>query len=274
MNILRKGSTGTEVSQLQKILVEKGFSVKPDGVFGDNTHLAVCQFQKSANLTADGIVGQVTWNALLGNKSGQNTASPKKETSEKNELDFRKAAELLGVEEAAIRAVHQVESGGRKGFLPDGRPMILFEGHIFWNQLKKVGINPENHVQSNEDILFPRRDRTSYKSGTAEHNRLERAMKIHREAALNSASWGMFQIMGFNHKLCGYNTVTEYVKAMEANSSNQLIAFVNFLKNSKFDAPLKQLDWAGFAAKYNGPAYKDYRYDEKLEAAYKKYKNV
>ena len=55
--------------------------------------------------------------------------------------DIRNAAEQIGVEPCAVKAVVDVESGG-DGFLPDGRVKILFEGHVFWKELQKRGINP------------------------------------------------------------------------------------------------------------------------------------
>ena len=62
---LRSGSQGDDVILLQKILNSYGYSVKIDGIFGKATEAAVKQFQKSHNLTPDGIVGPKTWNALL-----------------------------------------------------------------------------------------------------------------------------------------------------------------------------------------------------------------
>ena len=59
------------------------------------------------------------------------------------EEDFILVARLLDVEVAALIAVQQVETGGRGGFFAPGKPAIIFEGHIFWNQLKKRNINPE-----------------------------------------------------------------------------------------------------------------------------------
>src|ERR671917_272606 len=51
--------------------------------------------------------------------------------------------------------VYTVESNG-SGFLKDGRPRILFEGHIFWKQLTDKGIPPGPYVKGNEDILYPK----------------------------------------------------------------------------------------------------------------------
>lgn len=65
--ILRIGSDGNAVFELQKMLAAKGFSPGvADGKFGDNTKKAVIAFQKANRLNADGIVGEVTYKALFG----------------------------------------------------------------------------------------------------------------------------------------------------------------------------------------------------------------
>lgn len=120
-----------------------------------------------------------------------------------SEQDFQRAADCLGIEVATIKAVQEVESGGRGGFLPSRRPPILFEGHIFWRELKNRGIDPRSVQAGNEDIVYEQWTRSYYLGGEKEYHRLEKALKIHEEAALASASWGMFQIMGNNFAECG-----------------------------------------------------------------------
>ncbi|MBP1744433.1 MAG: polysaccharide deacetylase [Firmicutes bacterium] len=66
---LRLGSTGTGVMQLQQALANKGYSLAVDGSFGPITQNAVISFQRSVGITADGIVGPVTW-SKLGTSSG------------------------------------------------------------------------------------------------------------------------------------------------------------------------------------------------------------
>lgn len=63
--VLRQGSSGVAVKDLQVRLTKHGFNPgKTDGIFGSNTKSAVLAFQKSANLAQDGIVGNQTWAAL------------------------------------------------------------------------------------------------------------------------------------------------------------------------------------------------------------------
>ena len=186
--------------------------------------------------------------------------------------DFTQVAELLGCEPAALKAVQQVETGGRGGFFSPGRPAILFEGHIFWTQLKKRVSNPEDYVKGNENILYPKWEKGHYKGGIGEYDRLEQARKINREAADASASWGMFQIMGFNYAACGEESIESFVRSMCESEFKQLLLTANFIKkNSQMLQALQARDWAVFAKCYNGPAYAQNRYDVKLEAAYQKY---
>lgn len=187
------------------------------------------------------------------------------------EKDFSRAAELLDVEVAAIKAVQSVETAGRGGFVAPSRPTILFEGHIFWNQLIKNGLEPKNLVNGNEDILYQKWTKQYYKSGIAEYDRLARAIKIHENAANSSASWGMFQIMGFNFAACGCKTLNEFLASITHSEGKQLELFVVFLQKNGWVKYLRTQNWAEFARHYNGPSYALNDYDKKLARAYAKY---
>lgn len=63
--VLRKGSKGDEVKEVQRRLKKWGYySGSVDGVFGKGTRAAVIAFQKKNGLTADGVVGKATYKAL------------------------------------------------------------------------------------------------------------------------------------------------------------------------------------------------------------------
>lgn len=185
------------------------------------------------------------------------------------DTDIAQLARQNQLEPAALKAVVMVESNGR-GFLPDGRCKILFEGHIFWRQLVIAGINPSRLVMGNQDILYEKMNISKYVGGAGEYTRLEKAMNIHKTAALKSASYGLFQIMGFNHALCGYSTVTEFVEAMNVSEEKQLTAALNFMHNLKLIDILKQKNWKEFSRLYNGRRYAEYSYHTKLQNAYNK----
>lgn len=83
----------------------------------------------------------------------------------------------------------------------------------------------------------------------------------------------MFQILGNNHKLAGYQDVFEMVHSFEKGEAFHLDAFVNFVKNTKLDIHIQKKNWSAFASGYNGKSYKKNKYDIKLWNAYKKHKS-
>jgi len=178
-----------------------------------------------------------------------------------SEPDFKRAADRLGCEVAAVKAVAEVESGGKTGFLPDKRPKILFESRWFHK------LTGGRFDASNPDISTPTWVR-NYKGGAAEYGRLEAAIALDRAAALKSASWGMFQILGVNHAVVGFADVEAFVRAQVESEGKQLDAFVGFVISNKLDDELRDKRWADFARVYNGPGFAENRYDAKMAEAY------
>ncbi|CAA0152172.1 N-acetylmuramidase family protein [Tenacibaculum maritimum] len=179
-----------------------------------------------------------------------------------NESDFIDAAKQLNVSVAVIKAVCEVEAP-RGGFLRYGQPVILFERHKFHQFTEGI------YSKTNSDISNPRPG--GYLGYSQEHLRLQKATKLNREAGLKSASWGRFQIMGFNYKLCGFTSLQKFINAMYRSEKSQLDAFVNFIKSVKLQDELQKLDWHGFARAYNGKNYYKNKYAKRLKKAYKKY---
>jgi len=182
-------------------------------------------------------------------------------------MDYKSLAAKLGIKEAVLRAVVDVESQG-DGFLPDGKPKILFEPHIFWKQLKAQGIDPNKVRKGNEDILYPTWQQGKYGKVSEQHTRLNRAMKINAQAAFESASYGAYQILGNNWKSLGYLTYHEFV-ADAYTEEGQIDMFTRFLKINKLIPSLQKLDFNTFALKYNGAAAAKNKYGEKINQAYK-----
>ncbi len=184
------------------------------------------------------------------------------------EYDFEQAAARIGCEVAAIKAVTSVESRG-SGFDPEGFPITLFEGHWFHKLTKGA------YSASHPTLSYPKWTRQFYgKSWQQEKARLQQAIELDRTAGMLSASWGMFQIMGFNHKLCGFADVQSFVNAMCESEGKQLDAFVTFILGANLASALISKNWAAFAKTYNGPEYAKNAYDVKLQAAYKKHAGV
>ena len=75
--------------------------------------------------------------------------------------------------------------------------------------------------------------------------------------------------MGENHAQAGHLTLQGFINAMYRSAAAQLDAFVSFnLADARLVQAIRGRMWATYARIYNGPAYRDNRYDEKLAAAY------
>jgi hypothetical protein len=178
--------------------------------------------------------------------------------------DYLAAANRLRCDVAAVKAVCEVEAP-KGGFFPDGTPTTLFEGHKFH------AFTDGRFSETHPEISYESWTREHYGDWRREKERLAEAIALDREAALKSASWGKFQIMGFNHKAAGFLRVQAFVNAMYESEGAQLQAFVNFVLHEKLDDELRDRRWADFARKYNGPGFKANRYDTKLAAAFSRH---
>lgn len=269
--LLRLGDKGHRVRDLQVALNRNGAKLLTDGDFGPKTEAAVIAFQRKARLVVDGVVGEKTWAALAG---GDCKLLLK-------ESDLVRAADRLGAELTAIKAVNEVESRGA-GFFAPGKPAILFERHIMHRRLllNATGEQAEAVRQQIAElvILHPQLVNPApggYIGGIAEHQRLARAKMIDANRALESASWGLFQIMGFHWRALGYPSVQAMVEQMQHSEAAQLDAFVRFIEaDPALHRALKQRKWTDFARRYNGPAYARNLYDVKLARAYTRFKDL
>lgn len=178
-----------------------------------------------------------------------------------------------GIHPAALLAVKLIESGTKSGFLDSGKPQILFEGHVFYKYLKAnvKSLDMNKLCAQYPNIVYPKWDRSKYFGGEKEWTRLEQARKINMKYANYAASWGMFQVMGFNYKTCGCKSIDEFVEKMCTSQEQQLLLTLNFLKNSNLIVPLQKRQWATFAKGYNGPGFAKNKYHIKLQAAYNNY---
>lgn len=201
-------------------------------------------------------------------------------------------------------AIAKVESGGRDAFWRlssgDGAhiPAILYERHYFSD------LTGGKYDEAHTDISWPSGYRKKSLLGTADKKmrdhkveaadvysdyatsylRLINAYRLNANAALQSCSWGKFQIMGQNFKLCGMRSAEDFVKKMCESESGQIQLLTGFIrkkplawKNPKNKALGKEIslwdavktkNWRAIAFNYNGPGYETYAYHTKLENAY------
>jgi hypothetical protein len=263
MAILKNGSRGEQVAALQRQLKSLGYNLKDDGIFGDTTEQYVKEVQRRFKLKDDGVVGDKTWAVL---------SAPNTTLQGLTEADYQWAADFLADDVPSVKAVRDVEAP-LGGFLPDGRATILYERHVMYRQLFANGINPDPISASNPDIVNKKTG--GYLGKAAEYKRLDAAIAIDEKSALESCSWGAYQIMGYHWKLLGFDSVYAFIDKMKSSERGQLECFVRFIKvNPVLLKAIRQDDWVTFAKYYNGSNYRKNFYDEKLEAAFKKYASL
>lgn len=178
--------------------------------------------------------------------------------------DVEVIAGYLGCYVASVRAVVAVESEG-KGFR-NWRPLILNEPHVFWRELGAG----EKRARAVKAGLAYRKWRTKPypKTQDGRYAWLDQAMKIDEAAALRSCSWGLGQMMGFNHAACGFADVRSFVQAMTVSEGAQLYAMARFIVSKGLQHHMRSRNWAKFAHGYNGSGYKKNRYDARLAEAW------
>ncbi|UYF73037.1 N-acetylmuramidase family protein [Acinetobacter ursingii] len=180
------------------------------------------------------------------------------------------AAKSINVPTAALQAVMKVEAKG-SGFNTDGTPVILFERHVFRNRLITNG-----KASIADKVMRARPDLCATTSGgyglySAQHGRLNAACQYDRNSALESASWGLGQVMGYHWKALGYASLQAFINAMYKDEASQLDAMCRFIKFNGLDKYLRKQDWKNFAFNYNGKEYAKNNYDVKLANAFKEF---
>jgi hypothetical protein len=177
----------------------------------------------------------------------------------------------LGVEEAALLAVAEVESAGKPFAEVDGKPMplIRWECHYFFKllpeKLRAQAVDAKLAHPKAAAVPNPGKQQARY-------DLLARAKEIDESAALSSCSWGLGQVMGSHWKWLGYSSPQELVNVACSGIPGQVQLMARFIKKNNLVDELQRKDWASFARAYNGSSFKVNRYDEKMAQAYARYR--
>lgn len=245
---------------IQKTLSQKlVLDLVIDGNFGPASVAALQKFQLQSGLPGTGVYDPAT----------QAVVEPFLLEHFVTRADFQSAADALGVEIAAVKAVQETETSG-SGFTYTGKVRILFERHWMYRFLQqKLPAAQFSKIQlANADIINSTpggyaTGPTANARSLAEYTRFSRAFAIDPTCAMMSASWGLFQIMGFNANFAGFKNedgtpnVGPFVDSMKVNEQAQLAGFVNFIKTYNGGGlwqAMKNHDWVTFARIYNGSA--------------------
>jgi len=192
----------------------------------------------------------------------------------------------LGIDVEIALAVICVESGG-SGFSSDGKMIIRFENHVFYTYYGSK--SDDNKKIFDEHFTFNTKSRrdghkyrknksdewiTSHNGQKTEWESLEIARKIDDTKALYSISMGAPQVMGFNYKSIGYNSVNEMFNAFSKDIRYHIMALFDFCnaKSTRIQYLLTG-DFLSFAKEYNGLTAPE-AYEKRLQTYYDIYKKL
>ena len=185
--------------------------------------------------------------------------------------DVGKAAKQIGIETAVLLAFLEVEAAGR-GFDNLNRPKMLFEPHLFWRKLS----GQLRSTAASLGLAYARWKPGSYPRES--YTRLTKAIDIAEEPAFLSASYGLGQIMGFNHKVAGHVTAKQMFETAKQGEYEQLVQLVTLMKSWGMASMLRPGrdysnpdNWRKAVSKYNGSGYAKNAYHIKAARAYVKH---
>ncbi len=200
-------------------------------------------------------------------------------------------AEGLKCETAVLKAIADVESKEAAFVLVNKagglwRPNILYERHYF----SQLTSGRHDH---DPDISWPKpfrsRSRLGHQDkdmpsgsvgevdiyGSRSYLRLIKAYRLDADAALQSCSWGKFQVTGREYATCRMPTPAAFIELLctsEVKQIEMLATFIRHKADGKLWKAVKAKDWDKIALYYNGAQYKIFSYHTKLRTAYEKHR--
>ena len=185
------------------------------------------------------------------------------------EQEIRDAAETEGLTYAELKTVTEVECRS-SGFFSTGEPAILFERHVFWRRLGKIYWFTKRLQIMAAHPRVCNKFSGGYGRFSEQHKKMAIAASYNRDVALESASYGIGQVMGYHWFALGYESLQAFINDMYHSEAKQLEAMIRYIKVNNLMDALKRHDWAAFAYGYNGKGYAQNNYDEKLAQTYLK----
>lgn len=193
------------------------------------------------------------------------------------EQDYLRVASSVKAEVAALQAVAQVETDQHGFDKKSNRPTIRYELHLFGELTQHLYDKTHPHL-SQPTLEAGKKyhlDKHHAEDQAIEWSLLYGAMLLRDHAgrrrtteAWSATSWGLFQVMGFNHRQAGWPSIDGFVKDMFISENNHLKAFAGFAKSTGLVDSLIKHDWTSFAKNYKGPRYRQNQYDTRIKDAY------
>lgn len=154
------------------------------------------------------------------------------------------AATVLGVVEQESNGVVYASIGGHS------EPIIRWEGHYFFKRLR--GAQLDKAVKAG--LASPRAG--GVPNPASQQDRWSRlilpAMSIDKQAAIESCSWGVGQVMGAHWEKLGFKSAEEFADKARSGVEGQMRIMLEFCKMAGLIDELQRGDFVGFTRGYNG----------------------
>ena len=177
------------------------------------------------------------------------------------QADYDDAAAIAGVAPVWLQTIAQIESL-QTALSAAGQPIIRIEPH-WWKKLAPEEAGAVDELKP----LNPSDQARRWAN-------FERLHALNPDAATRCSSFGCSQIMGFNHEICGFKNPGLFLQAMKRGARPQLIATARFISHPRNERLRKAMlagDVHAVAHHYNGPKYRQNKYDEKLAAGLRRF---
>lgn len=249
--------------KVQSSLARLGdYTGAPHGALDAATRDAIKTFQYQRGMVVTGAIDDALVNRLTSEIDRLTKVLPDelvaKRTGPPTLEEYRDIAARLAVDAPTLAALREVEAT-KNAFDAEGHPIILFERHIFSR------LTNRRFDASHPQVSAPTAG--GWGSISMQWGRLKEAYALDANAAYSATSFGMFQILGRNHKMVGFETPAELARFISQSEANQVEVFVRWVERDKLLQSLRCLDWNDFVRRYNGPGSQK-QYAEKLRTAY------
>lgn len=168
-------------------------------------------------------------------------------------IDFQRVAEEHGVEPWKLHGLTDIESR-KGGFDNDGRAIMVPELHKF-SEFTFRAYDESDPDLSIRNWIHPAKVKAGHPytlDNPARWDVLARQAALDFDAALRAASWGAFQIMGFNYQALNFDTPLDLVRRVYEGERAQLDIAVRFLIAEGGFGPLLKGDFYRAAIVQNG----------------------
>lgn len=184
--------------------------------------------------------------------------------------EIEKAAREFRLEPKALLAIAEIESAGQVFARIDGRnePLIRFEGHYFDRRL-----TGDKQARAREaGLAAPEAGAIANPRGQAARwELLGRAAAFDHQAAYESTSWGLGQVMGSHWLWLGFDNVDALVEEARSGAAGQARLMARYIDRAGLADALNGHDWEAVGHGYNGPGFRKNAYHIKLAEAYRRH---